>query len=74
MRLRTDHLRAIRDMVDEVLTQLWRRFDTIYASAGRPSILLRAQLLRRLYSIQRERLLLLMKEMDYTCCSAGLSV
>jgi hypothetical protein len=72
MRLRTDHLRAIRDMVDEVLTQLWRRFDTIYASAGRPSILLRAQLLRRLYSIQRERLL--MKEMDYTCCSAGLSV
>jgi len=72
MRLRTDHLRAIRDMVDEVLTQLWRRFDTIYASAGRPSILLRAQLLRRLYSIQRERLL--MKETDYTCCSAGLSV
>jgi len=61
MRLRTDHLRAIRDMVDEVLTQLWRRFDTIYASAGRPSIppekLLRPQLLQRLYSIRSERLL-----------------
>jgi hypothetical protein len=39
MRVRKDHpLRAIRAMVDEVLTQLSRRFDTMYASVGRPSI------------------------------------
>ena len=51
-RVRADHpLRAIRVMVDEVLRQLSRRFDAMYASVGRPSIapekLLRAQLLRR---------------------------
>ncbi len=68
MRVRKDHpLRAIRMMVDEVLTQLSRRFDTMYASVGRPSIppekLLRAQLLQMLYSIRSERLL--MEEMDY---------
>jgi transposase len=68
MRVRKDHpLRAIRTMVDEVLTQLSRRFDTMYASVGRPSIppekLLRAQLLQMLYSIRSERLL--MEEMDY---------
>src|SRR6266540_640044 len=67
-RVRKDHpLRAIRTMVDEVLTQLSRRFDTMYARAGRPSIapekLLRAQLLQMLYSIRSERLL--MEEMDY---------
>src|SRR5205807_10276666 len=48
-------LRAIRAMVDEVLTQLSRRFDAMYARVGRPSIppekLLRAQLLQMLYSI-----------------------
>ncbi len=39
MRVRKDHpLRAIRAMVDEVLTQLSRRFDTMYARVGRPSI------------------------------------
>jgi transposase len=68
MRVRNDHpLRAIRTMVDEVLTQLSRRFDNMYASVGRPSIapekLLRAQLLQMLYSIRSERLL--MEEMDY---------
>jgi transposase len=68
MRVRKDHpLRAIRTMVDEVLTQLSRRFDGMYARAGRPSIppekLLRAQLLQMLYSIRSERLL--MEEMDY---------
>ena len=68
MRVRKDHpLRAIRAMVDEVLTQLSRRFDSMYASVGRPSIppekLLRAQLLQMLYSIRSERLL--MEEMDY---------
>src|SRR5437660_2981164 len=68
MRVRKDHpLRAIRAMVDEVLTQLSRRFDTMYARVGRPSIapekLLRAQLRQMLYSIRSERLL--MEEMDY---------
>ena len=67
-RVRKDHpLRAIRGMVDEVLTQLSRRVDTMYARAGRPSIapekLLRAQLLQMLYSIRSGRLL--MEEMNY---------
>jgi transposase len=67
-RVGKDHpLRAIRAMVDEVLSQLSRRFDTMYAPVGRPSIapekLLRAQLLQMLYSIRSERLL--MEEMDY---------
>ena len=39
MRVRKDHpLRKIREMVDEVLTQLSRRFDTMYSRVGRPSI------------------------------------
>ena len=68
-RVRKDHpLRAIRGMVDEVLAQLSRRFDQMYASVGRPSIppekLLRAQLLQMLYSIRSERLL--MEEIDYS--------
>jgi len=67
-RVRPDHpLRAIREMVDVVLSQLSRSFDTMYAKVGRPSIapekLLRAQLLQMLYSIRSERLL--MEEMDY---------
>jgi transposase len=67
-RVRKDHpLRAIRAMVDEILTQLSPRFDSMYARVGRPSIapekLLRAQLLQMLYSIRSERLL--MEEMDY---------
>jgi transposase len=61
-RVRIDHpLRAVRAMVDEVLKQLSRRFDAMYAKVGRPSIppeqLLRAQLLQMLYSIRSERLL-----------------
>src|SRR6202046_3716107 len=68
-RVRKDHrLRAIRVMVDEILAQLSRRFDSMYASVGRPSIppekLLRAQLLQMLYSIRSERLL--MEEIDYS--------
>ena len=68
-RVRKDHpLRAIRMMVDEVLQQLSRRFDAMYAKVGRPSIppeqLLRAQLLQMLYSIRSERLL--MEEIDYS--------
>jgi transposase len=67
-RVRKDHpLRAIRTMVDEVLTQLSPQFDRMYARVGRPSIapekLLRAQLLQMLYSIRSERLL--MEEMNY---------
>jgi transposase len=67
-RVRKDHpLRCMRAMVDEVLSQLSRRFDKMYARVGRPSIapekLLRAQLLQMLYSIRSERLL--MEEMDY---------
>ena len=67
-RVRKDHpLRPIRAMVDEILSQLSPRFDSMYASVGRPSIapekLLRAQLLEMLYSIRSERLL--MEEMDY---------
>src|ERR1700676_641014 len=80
MRVRKDHpLRAIRAMVDEVLTQLSRRFDTMYASVGRPSIppekLLRAQLLQMLYSVRPERLL--MEEIDYSIlhrCFVGLNL
>ena len=68
-RVRKDHpLRAVRAMVDEVLQQLSRRFDAMYAKVGRPSIppekLLRAQLLQMLYSIRSERLL--MEEIDYS--------
>src|ERR1051326_1594444 len=67
-RVRKDHpLRALRVMVDEVLSQLSPRFTRMYASVGRPSIapekLLRAQVLQMLYSIRSERLL--MEEMDY---------
>src|SRR5437899_7580644 len=67
-RVRKDHpLRAIRAMMDEVLSQLSRRFDMMYAKVGRRSIapekLLRAQLLQMLYTIRSERLL--MEEMDY---------
>lgn len=54
--------------MDEVLTQLSRRFDTMYAVSGRPSIppekLLRALLLQMLYSIRSERLLI--EEIDYS--------
>src|SRR5256885_14307416 len=67
-RVRKDHpLRAIRAMVDEVLSEMSRQFDAMYARVGRPSIapekLLRAQLLQMLYSVRSERLL--MEEMDY---------
>src|SRR6202162_883889 len=68
-RVRKDHpLRAIRSMVDEVLAQVSRRFDSRYGSAGRPSDppekRLRAQWLQMLYSIRSERLL--MEEIDYS--------
>jgi len=68
-RVRKDHpLRAMRVMVDEVLSRLSPQFDRMYAREGRPSIapekLLRAQVLQMLYSIRSERLL--MEEIDYS--------
>ena len=55
-----DHpLRAIRKMADEALAGMNNIFDSMYASAGRPSIppekLLKAQLLMILYSIRGNR-------------------
>lgn len=68
-RVRPDHpLRLIRAMADEALNSMSKRFDSMYASNGRPSIapekLLRAQLIQMLYSIRSERLL--MEEIDYS--------
>jgi transposase len=66
-RVPADHpLRAIRALVDEVLRDMSREFDGLYARVGRPSIpperLLRAQLLQIFYSIRSERLL--MEQLD----------
>jgi len=67
-RIPQDHpLRAMRTLVDGVLTEMSPRFTLIYAKTGRPSIapekLLRAQLLQILYTIRSERLL--MEQLDY---------
>jgi transposase len=67
-RVPRDHpLRAIRTLVDDVLRDMSREFDGLYARVGRPSIpperLLRAQLLQIFYSIRSERLL--MEQLDY---------
>lgn len=67
-RVPSDHpLRAIRVLVDEVLADMSREFDGLYAAIGRPSVpperLLRAQLLQMFYSIRSERLL--MEQLDY---------
>ena len=60
-------LRAIRTLVDDVLHDMSREFDRLYAAIGRPSVpperLLRAQLLQIFYSIRSERLL--MEQLDY---------
>ena len=60
-------LRAIRALVDDVLRDMSREFDRLYAAIGRPSVpperLLRAQLLQIFYSIRSERLL--MEQLDY---------
>src|SRR3954462_5728683 len=68
-RVRADHpLRAIRAMADAALKNMSNRFDAMHARTGRPSIppeqLLRAQLIRMLYSVRSERLL--MEEIDYS--------
>ena len=67
-RVPKDHpLRTIRALVNGVLKELSRQFDTLYSHTGRPSIapekLLRALLLQILYSIRSERLL--MEQLDY---------
>jgi transposase len=67
-RVAQDHpLRAIRALVDDVLREMSREFDGLYARVGRPSIpperLLRAQLLQIFYSIRSERLL--MEQLNY---------
>src|SRR5262249_34182706 len=56
-------LRAIRQLVDEILRELSRDFDRLYATVGPPERLLRAQLLQIFYSIRSERLL--MEQRDY---------
>jgi transposase len=66
-RIPTDHpLRAVRELVDEVLGEMSVQFDGLYARSGRPSIaperLLRALLLQVFYSIRSERAL--MEQLD----------
>jgi transposase len=60
-------LRAIRTMTDAALGRLSPRFETLYASIGRPSVppeqLLRALLLQVLYSVRSERLLI--EQLEY---------
>ena len=67
-RVPADHpLRAIRALTDTALRSMSRRFATLYAKTGRPSIppeqLLRALLLQVLYSVRSERLL--MEDLNY---------
>jgi transposase len=60
-------LRAIRQIVDEVLARLSAHFSTLYAPLSRPSIapekLLRTLLVMVLYSVRSERRL--MEELEY---------
>jgi transposase len=67
-RVPADHpLRAIREMTDQALKGLSRKFNAIYSATGRPSIppekLLRALLLQVLYTVPSERLL--MEQLEY---------
>jgi transposase len=67
-RVPADHpLRPIREMVDQALKRLSRKFNEIYSATGRPSIppekLLRALLLQVLYTVRSERLL--MEQLEY---------
>ena len=54
--------RAVRALTDEALQTMSRRFASLYATTGRPSIppeqLLRALLLQVLYTVRSERLLM----------------
>jgi len=61
-RVPADHpLRAVRDMVDQILKEMSPRFARLYSDVGRPSIaperLLRALLLQIFYTVRSERLL-----------------
>jgi transposase len=61
-RVPADHpLRAVREMVDQILKEMSPRFARLYSGLGRPSIpperLLRALLLQIFYTIRSERLL-----------------
>jgi len=67
-RVPCDHpLRTVRRIVDEILGEMARQFDAVYAQSGRPSIpperLLRALLLQMFFSVRSERLL--MQQLDY---------
>jgi transposase len=67
-RIPADHpLRAIQALVNPILAALSPRFQSMYATTGRPSIppeqLLRALLLQQLYTIRSERQL--MEQLDY---------
>lgn len=67
-RVPKDHpLRAIRKILNDVLERLSPQFDSMYASAGRPSIapekLLRALVLQALYTVRSERML--MEQLNY---------
>ena len=62
-RVPADHpLRAVRALTDEALQTMSRRFASLYATTGRPSIppeqWLRALLLQVLYTVRSERLLM----------------
>ena len=62
-RVPADHpLRAVRALTDEALQTMSRRFASLYATTGRPSIppeqWLRALLLQGLYTVRSERLLM----------------
>jgi transposase len=60
-------LRGVRRLADEVLAEMSKDFDGLYATVGRPSIpperLFRALLLQVFYSVRSERLL--MEQLDY---------
>ncbi len=61
-RVPADHpLRAVREMVDQILKEMSPRFARLYSDVGRPSIaperLLRTLLLKIFYTIRSERLL-----------------
>jgi transposase len=67
-RVPADHpLRAVREMVDEMLKEMSPQFAGLYSEVGRPSIaperLLRALLLQIFYSVRSERML--MEQLDY---------
>jgi hypothetical protein len=73
--LPADHaLRKIRAVVDDVLRNMSREFDRLYADVGRPSVpperLLRAQLRQIFYSIRSERLFV--EQLDYNLLVRGI--